>query len=411
MLDMKFVKRWQNRKLIVPWKKWYCFFCHKPFYLGDCAIYSSTTTGRELEPEPTGWERLFSRFMVFRLEGRLEWVAELPSRRCPHCTKLLPSNMERVRNVSIAVVGDTYAGKTHYIAACIKQLQEGKLGSGGGFVDFLAWDQQVEKQYLHTTLEKLFEANEALPSNLPVDTSKSIDESPNEPLIYKLTLRRSPHSLETINLIIYDSAGEDFANEATAAAYKQFLLHMDAMIYIADPLKMPNISQRIPQDLQPDIPSGPYRPAAYVLVHVRSLLEQIKMPGGAGVSIPVAITLSKADLLEHINPHACFLTTSSYEKGLDLQDINEVHQEVRSLIEEYGDITLLSASEAFPYKGFFAVSATGRSPRSGRFTRVEPKRCLDPLLWILSALRVIEPKPSNTHASAPTPTSDGGRLW
>src|SRR5438067_10145323 len=97
-----------------------CPFCIKEFYPGDSEIIS-TTTGKVLKPAPRGWQRYKARISPEPLTGHA-YTKELACRKCPHCSYLLPFNIERVRNFSIAVVGDTSSGKSWYLAALINQL-------------------------------------------------------------------------------------------------------------------------------------------------------------------------------------------------------------------------------------------------------------------------------------------------
>jgi hypothetical protein len=113
--------------------------------------------------------------------------------------------------------------------------------------------------------------------------------------------------------------------------------------------------------------------------------------------IPVAITLSKSDLLKYNRPSNhpyTFNTNPPYRSVLNLQDLIKVDAEVRQLIAETGDDPLLRAGIASSTMvGFFAVSATGcafdTTMNPPQFPTVVPCRCLDPLLWILWQKRLL----------------------
>src|SRR6185437_6820185 len=97
-----------------------------------------------------------------------------------HCGYLLPSNIEQVENINIAVIGDTFSGKTHYIAALIHQIQQGELQHADRYARFSCMTQDVEREYIRDVIKPLFEDKQAPAGTLPaVDINRP-------PLIYEL---------------------------------------------------------------------------------------------------------------------------------------------------------------------------------------------------------------------------------
>ena len=100
-----------------------CPNCIQSIYPGDCDIVSvnidpNTNTNRILVKAPEGrLKRQYARINPQPIVGRL--VLESAHRKCPFCGYLLPTNIEQVENINIAVVGDTFSGKSSYIAAII----------------------------------------------------------------------------------------------------------------------------------------------------------------------------------------------------------------------------------------------------------------------------------------------------
>jgi hypothetical protein len=102
--------------------------------------------------------------------------------------------------------------------------------------------------------------------------------------------------------------------------------------------------------------------------------------------------LSKADLLKYLNvPYSYnFMVNPQYKQDIDLLDIDTIDREVRELLRAYQQGDLLVATRRFKKVKFFAASAIGEPPDvNGHFTNVEPRRCLDPLLWILYELYIL----------------------
>src|SRR6185312_7879062 len=105
---------------------------------------------------------------------------------------------------------------------------------------------------------------------------------------------------------------------------------------------------------------------------------------------PIAITISKSDVLKYVVRDALFLKPSSFHNNLDIRELEMIDSEVRALIQEFGDKELIASSETFENKIFLAVSPTGwPADSSGKFPKIEPLRCFDPMLWALWKLGII----------------------
>lgn len=367
-----------------------CPLCVAEFYPGDCRVISRIT-GKELKPAPTGrMERRRARKNPESLLGP-KYVNELASRECPQCGYLLPYNIESVENKSVVVVGDTYAGKSHYLAALIHQIEEGQMQGSHQYIRFVCLTDDVRQRYTTDYLDRLFKNKQVISATQPADPT-----TPNMPLIYELTIKKSQaHLPKRINLILYDASGEDYATPERLVRYSRYVLNANAIIFLADPVSMSNILDRLPPHLQNQPATA--RKAAAVFNSVLQLFERNLgvQAGSRLVRIPIAITLSKSDLLKYlrgINSPFRFLTNPlhGYNGGVDQEDLQLIDQEVRELIDEFGDRTLLQTAQTLN-SHFFAVSATGSSPKlDGTYPRVEPCRCLDPVLWALQKLRIVD---------------------
>ena len=104
--------------------------------------------------------------------------------------------------------------------------------------------------------------------------------------------------------------------------------------------------------------------------------------------------LSKSDLFKYMVPKAPsyrFLSNAVYRSSVDLQDAREIHKEVRSIIEDSRERTLLRLIQKFSKVNFFATSATGcKVEDNGAFQFIDPCRCLDPILWIFHQLGIVQ---------------------
>jgi len=114
------------------------------------------------------------------------------------------------------------------------------------------------------------------------------------------------------------------------------------------------------------------------------------------IDIPTAITISKSDLLQYAIPqherqHYWLMYSPAYDGKVHLDDVQRVDQEVRHILQQQGEYPLLHISKRFEQVSFFALAATGNAPDSNnRYARIEPHRCLDPLIWLLWKLHFLE---------------------
>jgi len=374
-----------------PYVKCICPSCFEEIFFGECKIVSGIT-GEVLQEPSKG---PLARIKVKPLNSP-KYTLELAHRACPKCAYLLPPNVEDVPSLTLAVIGDTFSGKSHYIAALIHQIKADWMGNIDGFVRFTCLTPEVEGTYMRDYFEPLFTNKQAIAPTQPA-TKMTAD-----PLIYKLIVSPSPkHPPKTVNLIIYDTSGEDFTRPDRLVQVARFIFNTGGFVFVADPVKIPHIFTKLPHFLRAGLqsalkPSEEHRPAD-ILNTTISLWERYhKHPDGSSLNdIPIAVMVSKADLLKYLYPsnnyNYTFMTNPQYSSSLNLGDINRVDQEVKDLLNTYQQGDLLTTTNRFKRVKFFATSATGEPPdATGHFTKVEPCRCLDPLLWILYQCGVIK---------------------
>lgn len=367
-----------------------CPYCIKDFYPGDCRIVSNLTKD-QVKPAPTtSMQKQIARKRPEPLIGP-KYTRVDARRECPHCQTLLPYNIESVETRNIVVVGDTYAGKSHFLAALVKQIEDGQVGNPHQLIRFDCLNLQVKEKYKKDYLDKLFKNRQSL-----LATIQAVRGEVKAPLIYELSVRKSSaHPPRKANIVLYDASGEDYANPDRLLLHSPYVLNASAIIYLADPISMPNIFNSLPDHLQNQPATG--RKASDALSVALQLLERdLGLAASSRLAkLPIAITLSKSDLLKilkRVSEQYRFLTRSkqSYDSGVDLKDLQLIDAEVRQLIYEYGDQTLLQAAQTLNVQ-FFAVSVTGHAMRpDGTYPAVEPLRCLDPVLWALNELRLID---------------------
>ena len=368
-----------RRKWMNPFLKKICYICGESYHPGNCAIVSQVS-GQELRAAHPGF---FARFWVVEMKGRLV-VREQAVRHCPHCNNELVDDAD---SYTIAIVGDSSSGKTHYIASCIHQLLQGHAAQMIGFTSLTPLGD-THQRYYDEYYQPIYLDRRKVPLSQRAGTG-----TPYRPLIYKMKFPSKP----SINLLFYDASGEDIADPMSFAQYSHFVLDAAAIIFLADPMQMPKIVAKLPHHLSPQQTGQPIRPmtSGMVLNYVmKSFRDANLIDEGKKVKTPIAITLSKSDLLTFTASldasSALYLYDNSYTNQLDIYQFKNISRQVEELISRFGDSQLILLSKEFEKVCFFAVTATGWTPDSnGEFPPLEPKRCLDPLLWALWQLGMI----------------------
>lgn len=376
-----------------------CPSCCERIYPGACAIVSlpdlqALPTLVPLQQEPSGLRRVFS--ILFPTSLQSEWfVRRQAVRICSHCQYPLPYNIERTRQVTIAIIGDVSSGKSVYIAVLLHLLEEAAFIPSHLRFRCHCLTPEARERYERDYGKPLF-----VDKVVPRGTPRAI-EMTHQPIIYEIAIRLEPDLPPVrFNLVIYDTSGEDYVIQARQVRYAPYVLNADAIIFMLDPVAVPAMRASLPSD--PHFRYG----HSLALGHPLDSFGKIVLPlaqSGVRRPRPLAIALSKADLLKKLRPlgqQFSFLRRQpDYRGGLDLTDLTSVDQEVRQLLYEYDLGRFVEAVEF--YRGqlfdpvcYTAVSAIGYTPdEQGGIPAINPWRCLDPFLWVLHELRLLPARP------------------
>lgn len=384
--------------LVSPTFKIRCPYCRQEFHPGDAVIKDNANNVLYTPPKAKSLGYYLSRVKVEELNGA-KYTAQLARRACPVCDRLLPEH-ETDRVLNISIVGDTSSGKTHFIAVLIDQLKRGLLmQTGTGGTRLMALSPETERKYREEYfIPILQERNARLPGTARGTFDAQGRPIPHDPLAYQLTLQdRQTNQTRSVNLLLYDLPGEEIADSTLIVQFGEHILRSDAIIYLADPVTISQVRERLPAHLQPSASAISTRSAHEVLANIMYRFEQYqKIQPGATIDVPIAIMLSKSDLLKYTIPvmqHRNYLIFQPkvYDGKAHPQEIARIHQEVESCLRAYGEHALLQISSRFTNLNFFAVSATGGPPDShGKYVHLEPLHCLDPFIWILWKLGCLE---------------------
>jgi GTPase SAR1 family protein len=376
-----------------------CPSCNRQLYPGACAIVSAPderllTVPQLLEPAPRGWRRPLAILFPRPLNGEY-YTRQMAVRLCPYpdCGYPLPYNIERARKLTIAIVGDVSSGKSVYISVLLRLLEEGRFLASWqrGRMSCLtnASRERYEKEYV----SRLFKDHVVPPG------SRRAEETTHHPLIYELFLQEGPdEAVKNFNLILYDTSGEDYVIPSRQVQYAPYLLNADAIIFLIDPVSIPGIRENLLED--PGMRYGHGDSTSPPFESFNKIMQPIErtIVGRSASKKPLVLALSKADVLKKLravrDQYRFLVKAPDYRHGLNLADIEQVDHEVRNLLLEHGETSLIQAvaRSSFRHVRFMAFSAIGYTPdANGRVPAIKPWRCLDPLLWVLYQLGLIRP--------------------
>lgn len=386
-----------------------CPFCAFKFHPNDCAVYSTTRqdkNGQRVLLRKAPSFRPIARFGPIPLEGP-EFAQNMACRECPRCRNLLPYRFELDTCFSIAMVGDAFSGKSHYLAALLHQLMGDEILQQEK-VRVRLWPiNPLAKTRWKEFHETLFENHGSLPgtARFAFATEKELAEnySVREPLIFRMEIGYLAENVDSaINLVFYDISGEDIASETVIPLYGWPILEAQAIIYFADTLNMERVLDELSKlpDTHPQLESASDMIKNKKRTRPHELLECIlpvfkrynRLDARGKVNTPVAIMLSKSDILDTIARRNKFGSARFLQPGLsnglvDLEDLRIVDSDVRTFLGQFGETGLIQDREYyFTTASFFATSATGCAPENNHYASIKSRRCLDPLLWLLLKL-------------------------
>jgi Double-GTPase 2 len=309
-------------------------------------------------------------------------------RVCPECHNDLPSGYAGTNPRFIALVGPKTSGKSTYIAVLVRELHE-RVGEAFGAALSPMDDRTDERT--ETQRKNLFELG-----NLPPVTPPSALDI-TYPQLYRFTVpkRRILPGRRPVSsaLAFFDTAGEDLKTEDSTARYVPYLAEADGIILTVDPLQFGAVQDSLGRTAGP-VPEAEVAPDRIVSVISQIIRDQRDWPEDRRIPKPLAVTLTKADVLRSLlTPGSPLLAPSHHDGYFDDNDRLEVDHEVRAFLQDWDGGALRRQVEAnFASHAFFAISALGSIPEDGAkapASGIRPFRPEDPVLWLLGRFGLI----------------------
>lgn len=296
---------------------------------------------------------------------------------CPHCHSNLPQRFSEAQGRTMALVGTRAAGKSHYIAVALHELEHRIGPSFGGALMLL--DDASRDRVDNVLTPRLYKEGGVLDAT----QSAAVDRDVSTPLVSRLTLgsgRNATHS----NLVFFDAAGEDLQSLGVLEREARYVTQSDGLILLLDPLQIAVVRDEFDSDAElPPVSADPYT----MLGRIAALLREARgIPAGKPIEVPLAITLSKSDMLRGLLPeeHPLFHAAAN-GRLFDLDAARNLSERLRADVAAWlGERFDKLVKAEFSHVAYFGVSALGGNPVAGHLHNgVAPRRVEDPILWML----------------------------
>ncbi len=317
----------------------------------------------------------------------------LSQRLCPQCDGLLPSSIDELSDITIAIIGAKGAGKSHYIALLIQRITQ--------LFRTFDWTLQTLTEETITDYKERF-YNPLFLRGETLDATRK--NSTPRPLMYSLKFRQSQRR---IMLVFFDAAGESFDDEQVMSTMNRYIYNASGIICLMDPLQLPPIRNEVKSRgvILPDQATD----TGTILDRLNRVIRAgFDMKGKSlkekSIPIPLAVAFSKIDALKSKDPnysgkllfdaeHQIYQDTR-HRGCVDKAELETIHSDLESWLAEAMQDGILSQSRDYATHKFFGFSALGEPPATTSSLSCPPRpiRVEDPFLWILAANGFIKMK-------------------
>ncbi len=371
-----------------------CPYCFEPFRIQNTPFRcTSPNTRCAPEPDPIygqAWGDSMPRGHVIKAPGRKTLRVrcdkcghESKKRLCPSCHSELPYTTGQADNYVFAVIGAPQAGKSHYIAVLIQELQN-RIGPAMDIV-LHAMDDETMKRYDQDFYDPIYNQRHVIKK-----TQSAVATGGARPLLYLNRVSGKSFFGQEITksvatLVFFDTAGEDLDSEDTMSTVSKYIYRSDGILLLIDPLQLQPVRDRLQVDAR-ELPKINTESAAILTRTIRLIEKGRPVSATERIPIPLAVAFTKFDAVRPLVDEQFQLNaTARHDGGFDADDFDAINAEMMAMLDEWGQQALLNqATKRFTDAGFFGLSALGCNPHAtNQIPRVIPRRIEDPFLWLL----------------------------
>lgn len=322
---------------------------------------------------------------------------------CPNCHMYLPhaTASGQLNSKTIAIIGARSSGKSNYFGVLLHEL-ENRYADEVGFTIYdqetysLQHNKQISSKKLYKTRygSRLYGNEEYFAINQNKSAQQETDL--RIPLIYRLEFP-NPNNKKlfsfskpviSMDLVIFDAAGEDLQDPEAIEKLCNYLLNSSGIIFLIDPLQFDLVRKKLEGTLTNSEKNKIDFDSSEMISRIINLFQSrggLKL--GGKIPVPTAFAFSKFDLIEKlISPQSLLHKNNKHKRGFNLKNCRKISEEVLEFTINWENKKFANLVERkFETYCFFAFSALGQSPNpdSLQIERVRPKNVADPLLWLL----------------------------
>lgn len=298
--------------------------------------------------------------------GRRYDVLRNAFQECPNTPGVAPHHLPvpfliHGRPLTVAMVGSSFAGKTHLLAAMLGELEQGGLDGYGLACQSLNPDWH--REFLQQKVQRLYEGKVLAPT-----TESRFAVFANGLLVSRRGSTRP--------VMFFDLAGEDLVAHGEVT---RFLTKVDAFIFVIDPLRALRLASLDRVRAGTGIPASGLGDAAF-----SALLGRIAPRADGYLDARAAVVVNKSDLVRFEPPVGDWLGRSS-GVGVTDRELRAESRDVYAFVRQHGSRAWLRPFAECERCTLHFVSATGGRERNGEFPNgVVPRRVLTPLISIFA---------------------------
>lgn len=359
--------------------KFTCPYCYSKHSIKDCGLKCSynipdrtINCKHKVSKDADGWIPAASKAQCMRCTDARKQIY------CATVGKEIPSGCLSGTSLPIALVGAKASGKSNYIAVLIQEIRRKMTASFRCTLD-LACSQESTEYYDDYYFKPLYRDNHVV---------EGTDAGVIPPLIFPLRFMDARNRITKVaTLTFYDTAGENFDSDESMLVFNRYIPNSKGIILLLDPLQVPSIRKKLEGHVPlPEMNTD----AAEILSRVINEIRDVKNIRGT-IKIPIALVFTKLDVLEQFDilpPTSNLRNESEHlsQGGFVRSDFENTNLEMTNILANWLDEELQQMMRQFSNYSIFALSALGGVPEGSKLhsSGINPKRVLDPLLWILA---------------------------